>query len=91
MKSAPVRYGTRIKGCRFGQPHDFEKLNETPQQTVERCQICGITKRWNKGYKGRIENAEYLKAHVRQFAQGFGSTKRVFMKLYHPNKTIINL
>ena len=91
MKSSPIRYGTRLSGCRFGQPHDFIKLGETPQQTVEKCKICGITKRWNKGYKGKIENTEYLKAHVRQYAQDFGSTKGVFMKLYHPNKTITNL
>ena len=90
MESAPIRYGTRF-GCRFGQPHDLVKLGETPHQTWERCSICGKTFKWNKGYKGRIENTAYLKAHVRQFAQDFGSTKRVFMKLYQPEKTIINL
>lgn len=91
MKSAAIRYGTRFKGCRFGQPHDLVKIGETPYQTVEQCKICGIKKRWNKGYKGRIKNNEYLKAHVRQFAQEFGSTKRIFKKLYKPGQTIIKL
>ena len=90
MRTSPIRYGTRF-GCRFGQPHDLQKLGETPHQTWERCKICGVTKSWNKGYKGRVENAEYLKAHVRQYAQEFGSTRRVFMKLYHPSECVINL
>jgi len=81
-------YGTRF-GCRFGQPHDLQRIGENPQQIWEKCQICGQTFHWNKGYKGRIDNTEYLKAHVRQFAQDFGATKRVYMKLYKPEKTTI--
>ncbi len=91
MKSSQIRYGTRLCGCRFGQAHDFVRLGETPQQTWEQCKICGIKKKWNKGYRGRIANTEYLKAHVRQFAQDFGSTKRVYMKIYKPEQTIIKL
>lgn len=91
MKSAPIKYGTRLHGCRFGQPHDLVKLGENPQQIFECCSICGKKFKWNKGYKGRIKNNKYLKAHVRQFAQNFGSTKRVFMKLYHPEEIIIKL
>ena len=83
-------YGTRF-GCRFGQPHDMVRLGENPQQIWERCRLCGKTRRWNKGYKGRIKNAEYVVDHVRQFAQRIGATKRVFMKLYEKDKTIIKL
>ncbi len=90
MKNAPIRYGTRF-GCRWGIPHDYERLGENPQQIWERCKICGHTAHWVKGYKGRIGNAEYLKAHVRQYAQDFGSTKRVYKKLYCPNEVIIIL
>jgi len=90
MVNKPIRYGTRF-GCKFGQPHDLKRIGENPQQIWERCIICNKTFRWNKGYKGRVENAEYLNAHVRQFAQDFGSTKRVYMKIYKPNKVIINL
>lgn len=90
MKSSSIRYGTRF-GCRWGQPHDLQRLGENQGQIWERCNLCGKTFRWNKGYKGRIENIEYLRAHVRQYAQEFGSTKRVYMKLYSPNKTTIIL
>lgn len=90
MIHAPIRYGTRF-GCRFGQPHDLVQLGQNPQQLWERCKICNKTFRWNKGFKGKVANAEYLKAHVRQFAQDFGSTKRVYKKIYQPEQTTILL
>lgn len=90
MINKPIRYGTRF-GCRFGQPHKIIRIGENPAQIWEKCSICGKTFRWNKGYQGRVNNPEYLKAHVREYAQDFGSTKRVFMKLYKPEKTIIKL
>ena len=90
MKSRQVRYGTRF-GCRWGMPHEMKRLGENPAQIWEKCVICGKTFHWNKGHKGRVENPEYLKAHVRQFAQRIGSTKRVFYKLYEPEKTIIKI
>ena len=80
-----------MTGCRFGQVHDMERLGENPQQIWERCKICGKTFHWGKGTKERIDSPEYLKAHVRQFAQDFGSTKRVYMKLYKPEKSIISI
>lgn len=90
MKSAPVRYGVRL-GCRFGTAHQFHMLKDTPAAKWEKCVICGLRKRWNKGAKHRIDNTEYLKAHVREYAQPNGSTRRVFMKLHHPNKCVIKL
>ena len=51
--------------------------------------ICGKTFRWNKGYRGRIANIEYLKAHLRNFAQKFGATARIYNKIYKPEKTTI--
>jgi hypothetical protein len=84
-------FGTRVEGCRFGQPHDMVRLGENPQEIREKCRICGKVKHWNKTYKGRVANAEYLKTHVRQFCQPHGATKRVFMKIHEPEKTIILL
>ncbi len=78
-------------GCRFGQPHDFQILHENPQVKWEVCRICNKKMRWNKGYKGRVKNAEYLKAHARNFAQRFGATKRLYMKVYQPEKCLIKL
>lgn len=90
MKGAPIRYGTRF-GCRFGRPHDMAQIADTKTLKVERCRICNQTFRWPKGYRGRIDNVAYLQAHVRQFAQPNGSTRRVYAKLYSPEKTIIHV
>ena len=90
MKSAPVRYGTRF-GCRFGQPHNMSLVSETKTIKVERCLICGYRGRYPKDSKGRTDNVKYLKDHARQFAQRNGTTKRVFNKLYSPEKTIISI
>ena len=90
MRSASIKYGVRL-GCRFGVPHQFEIIKDIKSAKWEKCMICGERKRWGKGNKGRVDNSEYLKAHVREFAQPNGPTKRVFMKLHHPDKCIINL
>ena len=80
-----MRYGLRL-GCRGGLPHDLKILNENKLVKWEVCQICGKKFRFKKGYKGRIDNQEYLKAHVRNFAQKWGATKRVYYKTYHREK-----
>lgn len=85
-----TRYGLRL-GCRFGQSHDFEALADNNEFKIERCQICGIRKKWNKGYKGTINNKEYIKLHVRNFAQPDGITKRVFLEMNEPEKLIIHI
>lgn len=90
MKSAPVKYGTRF-GCRWGMPHDFITVKDTKTFKIERCKLCGIRKKYNKGYHMRINNVEYLKDHVRNYAQESGSTKRVFAKLYKPSKCVITI
>jgi hypothetical protein len=89
-KFLPVKYGTRF-GCRFGVPHDMIQISDTPTVRVEKCRICQKRFRWPKGYKGRVHNAEYLQAHVRQFAQPHGTTRRVYAKLYTPEKCIIKI
>ncbi len=85
-----TRYGLRL-GCRWGQPHNFIQIKDAPNYKIEICSLCRSRRRWNKGYKGRINNPAYLKDHVRQFAQETGPTHRVFKKLYQSEKTIINL
>lgn len=85
-----MRYGTRF-GCRGGMPHDFGVLHETKAVKWEVCHRCGLKKRFNKGYRGRVHNNEYLKAHVRNFAQRFGATKRIYHKLYKPDKCVIKI
>ncbi len=83
-----MRYGMRL-GCRFGQAHEFKILRETPKVKWEVCMRCNTKKRYNKGYKGRTDNSAYLKDHVRNFAQRFGATKRVYNRIYNPHKCTI--
>ena len=87
MRTA-IRYGLRL-GCLGGTVHDPVTLSDTPRQKIEKCKICSVRKNWLKGYKGRIDNVEYLKFHVRSFAQRNGTTKRVYAKIYDQQRTII--
>lgn len=73
-------------GCKFGMPHDIRFLFENKVIKWEVCQICNKKFRWVKGFKGRVQNEEYLKIHIRNFAQKLGATKRVYYKVYHPER-----
>ncbi len=66
-------------------------VHENSSAKFEKCRICGMRARWNVGYKGRTDNLEYLKLHVRNFAQPNGATKRVYKKIYEPETCIIHL
>ncbi len=77
--------------CRFGLPHDLKIIHENPQVKWEVCQICNRKFRWNKGYKSRIDNIAYLKAHARNFCQRTGKTKQLYKKIYQPNECIIKI
>lgn len=80
-----MRYGYDL-GCRFGLPHNMTGIHENPHVKWEVCLLCGVKKRYNKGYRGRMDNNQYLKDHVRNFAQKWGATKRVYNKVYQPEK-----
>ncbi len=70
-------------------PHDMKIIHETPVAKWEVCQRCNMKRRYNKGYKGRVDNVQYLKDHVRSFAQKNGPTRRVYKKVYQPEKCTI--
>jgi hypothetical protein len=78
-------------GCKWGLPHDMTLLHDGPRAKWERCMICNRTFRWTKGFKGRIDNVEYLKAHARNYAQQGGATERLFVRLYQPERYKITL
>lgn len=63
-------------------PHDLQIVYEDDRLKCEVCNICNKKFRWNKCYKGRIDNKRYLEAHIRNFCQRFGATKRVYYKVY---------
>ncbi len=77
--------------CRFGMPHDVYPVGETSTLKVERCIRCQKMFRWQKGYKGRVANNEYLKVHVRNYAQPGGATNYLFNRLYNPHKCVIEI
>jgi len=85
-----MRYGYYL-GCRNGQPHDLRITFQNDAVKWETCAICNKKFRWNKRYKGRVNNVEYLKSHVRNYAQRGGATKRVYMKVYRPSDCIIKI
>lgn len=78
-------------GCRNGMPHDLEVVSDTRRAKWERCRICSRKLRWTKGFKGRVNNVEYLKAHARNYAQQGGATRRLYKKLYQPEECIIKI
>lgn len=80
-----MRYGMNL-GCRDGLPHEVKILHESPKVKWEVCVRCNKKFRWIKGFKERINNTEYLKVHVRNYAQKFGVTKRIYHKIYQPEK-----
>jgi len=86
-----MRY-TGDLGCKYrGIPHDLRIIHQNDNVKVEVCAICNRKFRWNKRYKGRVNNVAYLKAHVRQYAQRNGATKRVYYKIYKPESLIIKI
>jgi hypothetical protein len=81
----------RDYGCRNRLPHDLETVYEDSRIKVEVCKICNKKLRFKKYYKGRVDNRAYLEAHQRSFAQKWGRTKRLYYKIYQPEKTIIKI
>lgn len=78
-------------GCKYGESHDLHPIHETPRVKWEICTRCCRKFRWNKGAKGRVQNVAYLEAHSRNYAQKGGATNRLYMRLYEPEKCIINI
>lgn len=78
-------------GCRHGAPHDIHFVLENNKVKVERCHLCNKVFRWNKRANGRTDNVKYLEAHIRNFCQPGGKTRRVFHKLYKPKLCIITI
>ena len=76
-------------GCKYGLPHDLKPLHEDARVKWEVCELCNRKFKWIKGFKGRVQNQEYLKAHARNFAQRSGPTKRLYNKIYKPEFTKI--
>jgi hypothetical protein len=62
--------------------HDYKIIRENTDGIVEVCTICKKKLLTRKGCKGRINNREYLKEHVKDTAQLYGPTHKIFIKHY---------
>ena len=84
-----MRYEQNL-GCRYrGIPHDLRIIKQNDRTKREICVICQKRFKFNKGYKGRTDNVKYLTAHVRNFAQRGGATKRIYHRIYKPESLTI--
>lgn len=59
----------------------FKDVFEDTGGKVERCIFCGRRVFYRKR-GGSIDNLAYLKAHVRDFCQPAGPTKKVYEEIY---------
>lgn len=65
--------------------HDYIRVSENADGVVEVCKECKYRLITRKDIKGRIDNKEYLKEHVRDTAQPTGITSKVFKQYYAKN------
>lgn len=68
--------------CKKEKYHAFETEFETDEATREVCQFCGLKVVFKKDPSGRIHNNRYLKYHIRDFAQPYGPSSKVFEQIY---------
>lgn len=61
--------------------HDFIIIFEDSTVMSQVCKLCGEKKRYRK-INDKINNVEYLKDHIRDFAQPGGATDKVFQRFY---------
>jgi len=62
---------------------EWKTVNDNKDGLLEICIICKrklVTKKDPK--TGRIDNRKYLKEHVRETAQPFGRTSKIFNRYY---------
>lgn len=71
-----------MTSCKY---HNFTSIHSDKNVQVERCKQCGYQKKYNK-VEGRVNNVEYLKDHVRDFAQPTGPTAHIFKQFYGKTK-----
>lgn len=62
--------------------HDYVTIGENNDAVVEICKECKKRLITRKDSKGRVNNKEYLKEHVRDTAQPKGPTKKIFNRFY---------
>src|SRR3990167_7481721 len=67
--------------CRKNIYCDFTSLRDLSDAVIEVCTQCGKKVVYNKIGK-RIDNAKYLRDHIRSTIQPYGKTQKLFYKIY---------
>lgn len=71
--------------------HNLKKVNEDDHGIMEICIECKMKIVSKKDPRnGRIDNKKYIKNHLRDTAQPFGRTSKVFGKYYGAEAGYIN-
>jgi hypothetical protein len=70
--------------CKDNQPHSYQLLFDGLDIQVEQCDICNKKIRFNKDKRGRVDNKQYLEAHIRELCQPHGRTAKIYYRIYHP-------
>ena len=61
--------------------HDCIQFHDYPDAVVEGCQLCNKKLIYYKR-DGKINETEYRNDHIRDFAQPYGSTAKIFYRIY---------
>ena len=67
--------------CKKSILHDFEISRDLPDALIEICNFCGKKEIYKK-VKGRVDDAKYLRLHLRDTLQPGGRTGELFKKIY---------
>lgn len=62
--------------------HNYRVINEDSEGIKEICQECKKILYTRKAKNGIINNREYMKEHIRDTAQPYGRTSKIFNKCY---------
>lgn len=71
----------QIARCKKNKYHDLTCVHEDRKAKVEMCIYCGHREIFRK-VDGKTDNVRYLKMHVRNFAQPYGATRKVFGEIW---------
>ena len=61
---------------------DFERSRDLSDALIEICLGCGKKVTYFKDEQGNIDNAKYLRDHIRHTVQPYGRTARLFYEIY---------
>ena len=68
--------------CRKKRYCDFKPIVDNSEAQVEICVQCSKKVIYRKDETGRIDNAKYLRDHIRDTVQPFGRTRKIFLEIY---------